>query len=157
MIKFYQDWCGHCKRMKPDWDRLAEEAPASVFIKDVDCGVESDLCKEHGVQGYPTIMVYKDGDEEKYTGDRSFFSLMEYVQSNLAKQCDIASSIETCSERQQSYLVKWQDKEQEAIRKEVLRLERMKKSIMTPELKQWLKDRMLVLNQLVAPMQEEDL
>lgn len=29
--------------MKPDWDRLAEEAPADVIIADVDCGKEEDV------------------------------------------------------------------------------------------------------------------
>ena len=37
MIKFYQEWCGHCKRIKPDWDQLAEdeEANPNVMIFDV--------------------------------------------------------------------------------------------------------------------------
>lgn len=43
MVKFFQSWCGHCKRMKPDWDRLAEEANDSVLIADVDCGDQGDV------------------------------------------------------------------------------------------------------------------
>jgi len=43
MVKFFQSWCGHCMRMKPDWDRIADEAPADVLIADVDCGAETDV------------------------------------------------------------------------------------------------------------------
>ncbi len=43
MVKFFQSWCGHCKRMKPDWDRLAEETSDSVLIADVDCGIEQEV------------------------------------------------------------------------------------------------------------------
>ena len=44
MIKFYQDWCGHCKRMKPDWDFLAKEAePTNVKILDVNCGEQEKV------------------------------------------------------------------------------------------------------------------
>lgn len=43
MVKFYQSWCGHCKRMKPDWDRLAEETNNVSLIADVDCGAQQDV------------------------------------------------------------------------------------------------------------------
>ena len=43
MVKFFQSWCGHCKRMKPDWDRLADEVNDSVLIADVDCGDQGDV------------------------------------------------------------------------------------------------------------------
>ena len=46
MVKFYQSWCGHCKRMKPDWDRLALEhatLDSPILIADVDCGAQEDV------------------------------------------------------------------------------------------------------------------
>lgn len=43
MVKFYQSWCGHCKRMKLDWDRLAGETTDSVLIADVNCGEQNDV------------------------------------------------------------------------------------------------------------------
>ena len=44
---------GHCKRMKPDWDKLgAEYDGSSVVIGDADCTKEQALCSDYGVQGY---------------------------------------------------------------------------------------------------------
>jgi hypothetical protein len=37
---------------------------------------EEELCQEVGVQGYPTIKVYRDGIEEEYEGPRSFEGLL---------------------------------------------------------------------------------
>jgi len=59
-VKFFAPWCGHCKKMKPDWDRLGEEFEDSkkVIIGDVDCTSPGGkpLCERFGTQGFPTIM-----------------------------------------------------------------------------------------------------
>jgi protein disulfide-isomerase A6 len=53
-IKFFAPWCGHCKSMKPNWDKLgaAYSGHAKVVIGDVDCTLDAnkDLCAEYGVQ-----------------------------------------------------------------------------------------------------------
>ena len=49
--------CGHCKSMKPAWDKLMGEFKGhkDVLIGDCDCtGDCKSLCEEIGVQGYPT-------------------------------------------------------------------------------------------------------
>jgi len=54
--------------MKPDYDKLGTEyeGSSSVNIVDVDCTVHQDLCGKHGVQGYPTIKYWKDGEVKDY-------------------------------------------------------------------------------------------
>ncbi len=65
--------------MKPDWDRLAEESHPSVFVADVNCGDEEDLCQEVGVQGYPTVKVFRDGVSSEFKGARTADSIVEVM------------------------------------------------------------------------------
>ncbi|EZA46706.1 Thioredoxin domain-containing protein [Ooceraea biroi] len=58
-IMFYAPWCGHCQRLKPTWEQLAEisnvlEETGNIRIAKVDCTTESTLCSEQDVTGYPT-------------------------------------------------------------------------------------------------------
>jgi len=142
--------------MKPAWDQLAEEAHSSVFIADVDCGEQADLCNDNGVQGYPTIKVFKDGEVDDYQGGRDFDTLVEYVDSNLAEKCDISNIKDTCSEKAVGYTEKWKAKDDAAVAKEITRLSGMAGKSMTSDLKRWLRERLAILKQL-SPEEEQDL
>lgn len=135
MIKFFQPWCGHCTRMKPDWDKLAEEAHPSVFIADVNCSDQPDLCKENDVSGYPTIKVYKDGEVTQYSGGRGFDQLADYVDKELAMKCDITKATESCSEKAVDYIAKWKGKDAAAVEQELKRLSSLSKKSMESHLK----------------------
>ena len=158
IVMFYQTWCGHCIRMKPDYDNLAEhvsssELSSSVFIAAVNCGEYKDLCSERGVTGYPTLRYYTEGKEHVYNGGRSFDALRDFVEESLATLCDLSSpnlEKQTCSEKASAYAKKWSLKPVNQLQKETDRLNRMDGPgvEMTAELRSWLRERLRLLRHI---------
>jgi thioredoxin domain-containing protein 5 len=76
-------WCGHCKRLAPVWEDLAEsfKGSAEVNIATVDCTVEKDLCSKLEIKGYPTLKVFHGGEaKDSYRGARDLSALKTYIQ-----------------------------------------------------------------------------
>ncbi|CAE8700402.1 unnamed protein product [Polarella glacialis] len=100
-VKFFAPWCGHCKTMKPDWDKLIADFSDSKHagIYDVDCTVETDLCDQAGVSGYPALK-YGDPSDLKalkpYEGERTLESLQKFAEENLGPIC-APGSLDACS------------------------------------------------------------
>merc|ERR1712159_807484 len=88
-IKFLAPWGGHCKSMKPAWDKLMEDFKDSktALVADVDCTVHQDLCGKHGVQGYPTIKYGDPNNLEDYQGGRSYDDLSTFAKAGLSPSC----------------------------------------------------------------------
>lgn len=82
--KFFAPWCGHCKRLAPTWDELGKKFAGSDLVKviRVDCTLDENksLCSKEGVDGYPSLFLYKDGEKiSEYNGSRSLDDLYEFV------------------------------------------------------------------------------
>ena len=134
--------------MKPAWDQLdAEYAGSSVLIGDVDCTVETELCSEKGVSGYPTVKYYtadtgKDG--EAYNGGRDFDGLKKHTEDKLAAKCFLDDQ-SGCTDKEKKYIAKMEGKSADDVAKQDARLEGMKAGSMKPELKAWLNQRLAIL------------
>jgi len=98
-LKFFAPWCGHCKSMAPDWERLAGEysANASILVAEIDCTAEGKpLCDSNGIRGFPTL---KHGDPsalEDYQGGRSYDDLAGFAKS-LKPSCS-PSNMDLCDD-----------------------------------------------------------
>lgn len=87
LVKFYAPWCGHCKRLAPEYEdaaqRLAGDDPAVPLAK-VDCTNESggkDICSQYEVQGYPTVKIFRNGQASEYDGGRDAESIVKKMRS----------------------------------------------------------------------------
>jgi len=145
--------------MKPDWDKLGStfEGSSSVIIADVDCTVETDLCSDYEVRGYPTIKYFtsETGKEgAAYSGGRDYDSLETFVQENLQVKCSVADR-EGCSEKENKFIEKMKEKGADEITKQIDRLDGMKDKPMKPALAGWLKTRLRLLNEMVGGEKDE--
>eukprot|EP01012_Entosiphon_sulcatum_P061270 TRINITY_DN86717_c0_g1_i1.p1 TRINITY_DN86717_c0_g1~~TRINITY_DN86717_c0_g1_i1.p1 ORF type:complete len:483 (+),score=87.37 TRINITY_DN86717_c0_g1_i1:22-1449(+) len=82
VVEFYAPWCGHCKKLAPEWEKLATALHSrsdEIAIAKVDSIVERALADSYGVQGYPTILAFKQGNYVKYTGPLQVDPLQGWV------------------------------------------------------------------------------
>ncbi|EFA84124.1 SNF2-related domain-containing protein [Heterostelium album PN500] len=83
-VKFYAPWCGHCKKLAPDYEVIADTFAGSkqVVIAKLDCDVHKELCGKYDVSGYPTLKVFAKSKEAKdYNGMRSIEEIVTFVNN----------------------------------------------------------------------------
>jgi protein disulfide-isomerase len=88
-IKFYAPWCSHCQAMAPNWLQLGKEMKGKLNIGEVNCDVETRLCKDVRLRGYPTILFFRGGERVEYDGLRGLGDLVTYAE----KAIDIGDGV----------------------------------------------------------------
>eukprot|EP00475_Leptophrys_vorax_P005924 TRINITY_DN1359_c0_g3_i1.p1 TRINITY_DN1359_c0_g3~~TRINITY_DN1359_c0_g3_i1.p1 ORF type:complete len:425 (+),score=47.03 TRINITY_DN1359_c0_g3_i1:56-1276(+) len=87
MVEFYAPWCGHCKRLAPEYEKLALmfRTTKDLVIAKVDCDAEKDLCQRFAVGGFPTIKWFpaQSTTPEDYSQQRSLEPLVEFINKKL--------------------------------------------------------------------------
>lgn len=99
-IKFFAPWCGHCKKMAPDWEKLSGEWEGHEIglVAEVDCTADGKpLCDANGVKGFPTLKYGDPSSLDDYNGGRSFNDLSTFAKENLKPICSPAK-LELCDD-----------------------------------------------------------
>lgn len=81
------EWCGHCKKAKPDFERLVSASPirlsdgSEVTVRMLDEGKDKSEVQGLGVRGFPTILYVSNGQKTEYSGPRTYDGVMGFLQS----------------------------------------------------------------------------
>jgi thiol-disulfide isomerase/thioredoxin len=88
---FYVNWCGHCKKTKPDFQTFMDQNNNTtvngkkVKVEMIDCEENkqnADLASKFNVKGYPTIVAVVNGQPQQFNGsDRSVQGLNDWLKS----------------------------------------------------------------------------
>lgn len=61
MVDFFADWCGPCKMLAPTINDLASEYEGKAKVVKVNTDQSPEITEKYGIQGIPTVILFKDG------------------------------------------------------------------------------------------------
>ena len=88
-VMFYAPWCGYCKKVMPEWNKLEQVAVKNskgkkIKIIKINCDENKELAAKHGIQGYPTLKYYNNGinggNSINFNGDRDMNGFIDFIK-----------------------------------------------------------------------------
>lgn len=82
VVEFFAPWCGHCKRLAPEYEAAAKilREEDGIKLAHVDATVETDLATRFDIAGYPTLKAFRKGKAEEYKGGRTKDAIVQWVR-----------------------------------------------------------------------------
>jgi thiol-disulfide isomerase/thioredoxin len=93
LLLVFDDNCPHCRDFKPTWNSLSEKynqkkvGNRQVVMYQVgnsNASLRYQVEKKYNVQGYPTILIFKDGGVTEYQNLRDFASFSSFIETQCA-------------------------------------------------------------------------
>jgi thioredoxin 2 len=61
LVDFWAPWCGPCRVMAPEVEKLAQQTAGNALIVKVDTDAVPELGERFGIRSIPTVAVFKNG------------------------------------------------------------------------------------------------
>lgn len=84
LVDFMTHWCGPCKEMVPDLEKLAFDFKGKMRVGRLDVDRNRVVSDKFGVKKFPTLMILKDGKEvTRLEKGSSYTELRAWIQKAL--------------------------------------------------------------------------
>lgn len=84
LVDFWADWCGPCKMIAPELDKLADEMVGKVLVGKINVDENRVTPGQFQVMSIPTMILFKNGKEvERAIGFRKKDELKTMIEKYL--------------------------------------------------------------------------
>lgn len=87
VVEFYAPWCGHCKKLAPEYEKAAgilSKEENKVILAKCDATDEKNkgLAGKYGIRSYPTLKMFQGSVEraKDYSGPREVDGIVNYLK-----------------------------------------------------------------------------
>jgi protein disulfide-isomerase A1 len=96
LVKFYAPWCGHCKKMAPDYAsaarRLRNQDPP-INIAKLDATAHTETATKYNVRGYPTLKFFSKGSVVDFNAERNEQGITNWVLKKMGDAVILKDSL----------------------------------------------------------------
>lgn len=92
LVKFYAPWCGHCKKLAPIYQALAEALSSNKKLKLYEVDVTKNDIEGHNIEGLPTIKFFPGKDKSNvinYSGERTEDEIAKFLKEKCSHPIEI--------------------------------------------------------------------
>jgi len=97
LVEFYAPWCGHCKKLAPEYARAAKRLRAQdppLRIAKMDATTNPTSAGKYGVKGYPALKWFVNAESKDYEGPREENGIVGWINKKLGPAVNVLGTVE---------------------------------------------------------------
>lgn len=85
LVDLWAEWCSPCIVIAPVLKKVIADFEGGVALAkvEVDAGENMKLAGQYNVRGFPTVILFQDGEEKaRFSGAQSFQYIEAFIEQN---------------------------------------------------------------------------
>jgi thioredoxin 2 len=84
VVDYWAPWCGPCRTVAPELEKVAQHNAGSLLVVKVNTDAVPELANRYRIQSIPTMAVFAGGQERgRASGARPAGAIEQFVQESL--------------------------------------------------------------------------